>query len=135
MRNMNVCVLLQLVLNQFIANGNHQRLLCSSPKSNEREFTVKSRRLLLALCISASISWGVENPVPLEGTGVHKKIKIENKRELCHLPCYLRPSTFPEERFQSCLLGGVFLLVFLVSIQYLLDNTWIIKCGDISYVA
>lgn len=39
------------------------------------------------------------------------------------------------EKFQSRLLWGTLLLVFLVSIYYLVDNTWIIKCGDISHVA
>lgn len=39
------------------------------------------------------------------------------------------------ERFWSCLLWRTLLFfVFLVSIQYLCDNTWIIKCGGISHV-
>lgn len=39
MRNTNICIVLQLVLNFIIANGNHQWLLYISPKSNERELT------------------------------------------------------------------------------------------------
>ena len=95
MRNINICILLQLVLNFIIANGNHQWLLYNSPKSNERDLTDCAKLQTAPSSVHLKIHCGAENLVPLEG----KRVFIKNtKRELCHLPGYLRPSTFPEGR-------------------------------------
>lgn len=80
MRNINVCIVLQLVLNFIIANGNHQWLLYISPKSNERELTdCKTAELQIApSSVHLKIHCGAENLVPLEGNRVFKKTPKEN---------------------------------------------------------
>lgn len=107
---------------------------CSTTALSTRKrssLMVENCKLLLAPCHLKKCC-GVENLVPLEGNRFFKN----TKRELCCLPGYFETfHIFEGEKFQSRLLRGTLLLVFLVSIQYLLDNTWIIKCGDISHVA
>lgn len=78
MRNINVCILLQLVLNFIIANGNHQWLLCISPKSNEKELTDCAELQIAPSSVHLKIHCGVENVVPLEGNRVFKKTPREN---------------------------------------------------------
>lgn len=92
---------------------------------------VENWRLLLALCHPKKCC-ALENLVPLEGNSF-----LKNHQERAVLFAWLF-ETFrisEGEKFQSCLLRGTLLLVLLVSIQYLLDNAWIIKSGDISHAA
>lgn len=79
MKNINVCILLQLVLNFIIANGNHQWLLYNSPKSNERELTDCAKLQIAPSSVHLKIRCGVENLVALEGNRVLKKKKTPRK--------------------------------------------------------
>lgn len=67
MRNINICILLQLVLNFSIAHGNHQRLLYNSPESKEKEFADCVRLQTAPSPVHLQACCGVENLVPLEG--------------------------------------------------------------------
>ena len=132
MRNINVCILLQLVLNCIIANGNHQRLLYISPKRNGRELTDCAELQIAPSSVHLKTRCGAENLVPLAGNREIFKKHQERTMSFDWLFETFRISR--GERFQSHLLGGTLLHVFLLSIQYLLDNTWIVMCGDISHV-
>ena len=132
MRNINGCILLQLVLNCIIANGNHQRLLYISPKRNGRELTDCAELQIAPSSVHLKTRCGAENLVPLAGNREIFKKHQERTMSFDWLFETFRISR--GERFQSHLLGGTLLHVFLLSIQYLLDNTWIVMCGDISHV-
>lgn len=107
---------------------------CSAAALSTRKrspVTVENCRLLLALCHLKKCC-EVENLVPPEGNSFLKK---HQERTMLFAWLFETFHISKGEKFQSRLLRGILLLVFLVSIQYLLDNTWIIKCGDISHVA
>lgn len=67
MRNSNICILLQLMLNFSIVHGNHQQLLYNSPESKEKEFTDCVRLQIAPSSVHLQVCYGVENLVPLEG--------------------------------------------------------------------
>lgn len=89
MRNINACILLQLVLNFTIANGNHQRLLYNSLRSNERELTDCAKLQIAPSSVHLKICCGAENLVPLEGNRVFKKTPRENY-VVCNIPHFQR---------------------------------------------
>lgn len=131
MRNTNICILLQLILNFIVAvmgttNG------CSTTVLKAMKGTSLTAKLQIA---PSSVHLKIHCAVPLEGNKIKKKPKTKHRENLSFAWLF---KTFHISRgkiFQSCLLGGTLFLVFLVSMQYLLDNTWIIKCGDISHIA
>lgn len=125
MRSINICILLQAVLNFITANGNHQQLLYSSPKTMEgSSVTVQNCRVLLALCISKYI-------------GVKNVVALEDDKSLTSKGASRRALSFAPEGgdCRAAWLRGTLLLVLLVSIQYLPDNAWIIQRGGISHAA
>lgn len=121
------------MLNFSTAHGNHQQLLYSSPEHKEKEFTDSGKLQTAPSPVpSQKMLWSGKSCSPRR-----KQFLKKNHQERTMLFAWLFETFHVSEgeKFQSRLLQGILLLVFLVSIQYLLDNTWIIKCGDISHVA
>lgn len=131
-RNINNFILLQLVLFSSSLMETTNGCSTSALKAVKgSSLMVQDCRTLLALGISKRF---VERKILfLYNRNVFCRIHQERTKLFAWLFETLHISR--GERFQSCLLWRTLLFfVFLVSIQYLSDNTWIIKCGDISHV-
>lgn len=132
MRNINNFILLQLVLFSSSLMETTNGCSTSALKAVKgSSLMVQDCRALLALGISIRF---VERKILfLYNRNVFCRIHQERTKLFSWL--FETPHISRGERFWSCLLWRTLLFfVFLVSIQYLCDNTWIIKCGGISHV-
>lgn len=132
MRNINNFILLQLVLFSSSLMETTNGCSTSALKAVKgSSLMVQDCRALLALGISIRF---VERKILfLYNRNVFCRIHQERTKLFSWL--FETPHISRGDRFWSCLLWRTLLFfVFLVSIQYLCDNTWIIKCGGISHV-